>query len=492
MNIPDVMSRYLILSRNFGIVLTGALLTACQPTANVQSNLNFNPPERIMQVRAIDRTQLSPTVKLSNGATIPMTKTGDNSWSGSINVQPNNEYFVSIEWIEALPEGNLVLAQWAQNVQVDSDGTEVVLSDANYNYNLDRDGDQITNIQERENDTNPFVHNDQTETLTDIGVTDSDGSLDVGTTDSTAGTTAGSDGNSGTTSESTDGSSDTSGDLGSTSTAETTDDGNTTSGNEDDDGDDGSSDTHMKASVLIPRIATTQAPFIDGRGVFLNSQDNLTGEWADAVQFDDAGARLWIKNLMIDKGADSEDGAELRRWAAMHDGQILYVLVLSDDVGARQSDSPLFWDDDSLELFIDGDNSKLTEWFGSSDFHEIIPLLKRDSTQANNEINGRFEPGPGTVDNPLSFEFSTGPGIGPDGIRLSRWEQDVYELAIPFSSAGIVTGLPIGFELQLNDDDDGGSRDSKWGWYHPSRENDDDTDRTYLDPSVMGIVVLEE
>lgn len=536
-----ISSRSIKLARLFCFASVGGVLSACQPTSEIESNLKFSPPDRILQERAIDRTQLSPSVLLSDGTQIPMRSTGNNTWSGTILVQPDNSYFVTIEWIEALPEGNLVLAQWSQNVDVDADGTEIILSDADYDYTADLDGDTIPNFEERQNNTDPFVHNDQVNETID-GETDgssidnstSDGTSDAsnetgssdgtstdnpttgttssGTTASSGSTNAGntdSDINSGDTSAgstgigSSDGTSNP--DTGSTSSGTTA--GSTTAGSSTDIGssdgqgtasggettpetDGGSSTPQTKASVLIPRILPADAPVIDGMGVTLNGQDNLTGEWGNAVQFDDFGARLWIKNLMIDQDADASDGTQLHRWAAMHDGVNLYLLALTDDRGLREADSIDYWKDDSIELFIDGDNSKLTEWGDADDYHMIVPLLKQFSTEANNEIDGRFAPGPSSSN--LSIEFSTGPGIGPDGIRIAKWEQDVYELVVPLVAAGIEVGAEFGLEIQLNDDDDGGFRDSKWGWFHPSRVDDEDTDLTYLDPSVMGTVILEE
>jgi len=500
MEIQSMINRYLKQGRLLGILSTGMLLSACQPAPSVESNLTFNPPKTITQVRAVDQSKLKPVVKLSNGIAIPMRPIADNNWTGTINVQPNSTYFVSIEWIETLPEGDLVLALWARDVAVGDNGTQINLSDANYDFSIDQDGDQITNLEERQNNTNPFIPNDQstgtTDANTDTGLPDTDvagtaGDSDgEGATDSGAntddGTSAGTDGNTdGELSSETSGNSDS---EGSTDTGGNPDDGTSTSGSNE------VLLTHIKASALIPRISTNQAPFIDGLGVNLNGQDELTGEWRNAVQFDDAGAGLWINNLMLnpDGEADGADGAELRRWAAMHDGINLYILVLSDDINARHADSTLPWQDDSVEIFIDGDNSKLTDWTSGDDFHVVIPLLKFRSTQANNEINGRFTPQTDSTAAASAMEFSTGPSVGPNGIRVARWEQDVYEIAIPLSSVGIVVGSPFGFEVQINDDDDGGNRDSKWGWYHPSRTGGVDTDRTYLDPSVMGVVVLEE
>jgi hypothetical protein len=90
----------------------------------------------------------------------------------------------------------------------------------------------------------------------------------------------------------------------------------------------------------------------------------------------------------------------------------------------------------------------------------------------------------------LIVTFATGPGIGPGGIRRSTWEQDVYELKIDLSSAGIDTNEAFGFELQINDDDGGDGRDSKWAWKHPSRGTTD-VDGTVENPSTMGTLKLE-
>ena len=53
-----------------------------------------------------------------------------------------------------------------------------------------------------------------------------------------------------------------------------------------------------------------------------------------------------------------------------------------------------------------------------------------------------------------------------------------------------MTGRPFGFELQVNDDDDGGPREGKWGWAHPARVSED-VDRTFVNPSIMGVAVLD-
>lgn len=484
------------------------LVAGCQPatvhTDTAQSLVKFSPPARIVQTRAVNQEQLEPVVKLANGVQIPMQVTSDQQWSGTIRVRPNEQYTVTVEWIETLSDGDLVLATWSDTVSVSADGASVTLSEEDYDFNIDSDGDNVNNLQERQNDTNPFVHNDtgaiadgSNSATTDAGEeqpvenegngTDGSATNNENTTETNNNDTPSAENPAPTT------------DNEDPNSTEVVDDG--TSNNETDESGPDNTDTDatntetpqiQPASVLIPRITPQNAPQIDGLGAQLNNQDLLSGEWANAVQFDNAGAGLWIKNLMIDQGADSENGAELRRWAAMHDGEFLYVLVLSDDTGARHSDSTNMWEDDTVELFIDGNNSKNTTYGDADDFQFLIPLQQQNSTTANNEITGRYSIGPNSSDATVNIEFFTGPGIGPDGIRIKKWEQDVYEIAVPISQAGITPGTPFGFEVQLNDDDNGENRESKWGWFHPAKEGDEPLDLTYMNPSIMGTVVLQQ
>lgn len=525
------------------------LLSACQSESNAPATVKFSPPERIVKVRAIDLSLVRPVVQLGNGTLITMQPGDDNSWTGSIRVQPNQSYQLMVNWIETLPQGDLTLAQYESSVDVGEDGENVIVSPELYDYSADFDGDSIPNINEREDGTDPFdptngaggatqgsttngdtagnTTGDTTAGGTSAGDDTTTGGTSEGTDTGTGGTTAGSGTTTGSTDEGTDtgtgdttagsdtttgstttGSETTSGSTSGSTTGDTTagstagaTDGGTgvdtegdTDGTSDgtSDGNDTTGTVHTKASVFIPRISSNAAPSIDGEDVVFDSAGNLTGEWEGAVEVDDAGATLWINNLMIDNGADSDDGAELRRWAAMHDGENLYILVLSDDVGRRTSDSLQPWNDDSLELFIDGDNSKLTEYGDADDFHILLPLQPLNSTSSNNELTGRSQLGPMSSEEELDYEFSTGIGIGPDGIRQPRFELDVYEVAVPLDDANITPGFPAGLELQLNDDDDGDQRDSKWGWFHLPFTETDNPDESYTNPSIMGTVVLEE
>ena len=243
--------------------------------------------------------------------------------------------------------------------------------------------------------------------------------------------------------------------------------------------------------VFVPRISRSDAPDIDGLGVVFGADGRFGGEWSDAVQVDASGVPLGVNNLMIDIDADAPDGTPWRRWAVMHDGRYLYVVVSVEDDGERVEDSDTVWEDDSLEVFLDGDHGREDSYGDDDDYHVFFGLLAPGTARtANSNDVEDWEPGPFSSGSGLRLDFTTGPGVGPDGLQRPRHEQDVYEFRIDLRSADIEVGRPFGFELQVNDDDDGGTRDSKWGWAHPSRRGGD-VDFTYLDPSYMGTLLLD-
>ena len=60
-----------------------------------------------------------------------------------------------------------------------------------------------------------------------------------------------------------------------------------------------------------------------------------------------------------------------------------------------------------------------------------------------------------------------------------------YEIVIDLASAGIVPGRPFGFEVQLNDDDNGGVVDARFGWFEKSGSSIADSS-----PGVFGTALL--
>ena len=566
------------------------------------TTLDANPtvaielPTVLLDSDVLDSDNISPTIMLSNGASVTMQKGERNSWSGTINVAPSAQYEAIVTWSETYADQQLPLARLSQTIQVTAEGEAVVTALTGYSVDLDFDQDGVSNFQERENGTDPFaapasdaqnlLANDGTvpsnllvaestvpqatsgsgsETNPATGTAQAPFAIDltrsppeldpivtsiptevveaaveapdttVGSAPSTTETVSAA-----STQEATETSTETvpesTPDTAPTATLATTPEATPATITEPtatpqpitevepEDTDPApeslpavapspisipeatstvspdpppvtaptpiieSPAVAVIADTIVPRIATSSAPAIDGREVTLGADGMLTGEWAAAVQTDNSGALLLIDNLIIDINAEKPDGTPLRRWAAMHDGTHLYVVVIVDDNGDRQRDSlSTLTNDDSLELFLDGDNSKSTR-YGSNDFHRIFPV-QLPGADKQSATNGEID-GPNSSSTGLNVTFATGPGIGPRGIRRANFEQDVYELKIKLSSAGIVTNEAFGFELQVNDDVGGGDRDSKWAWKLPSRGLSD-VDSTITDPSTMGTLKLE-
>ena len=377
---------------------------------------------------------LFPTVTLANsGEEVIVTQTpGTIAWIVTLDLAPDTETGIDIVWQENFDNRVLKLTGQSEDLRLRSNGTIEQFNVGGFSVagtDFDFDGDGIANTQERANGTDPFV-DDTADPV--ISLRNGDSLLSAGNSTFLPGT----------------------------------------------------------ADVIVPRISQSNAPVIDGLNVTEGTNRQLSGEWAAAVQSDTSGAPLSIANLMVDIDAEVAGPTPLRRWAAMHDGRYLYVLVTVDDNGQRQRDSGVaLVDDDSLELFLDADNSK-SSTYGDNDFHRIMPLIQADAGVSLIGVSSGDIAGPNSSTAPLTIDFATGPGIGPDGLRQANNEQDVYELRIDLESAGISSDAPFGFELQINDDDDGLQRDSKWGWKHPARLTVD-VDNTRNNPSLMGTLVLE-
>ncbi len=242
-------------------------------------------------------------------------------------------------------------------------------------------------------------------------------------------------------------------------------------------------------SVIVPFIDPAIAPVIDGSGaVYAPDELRLVGEWGGATAnspgANGAGTDLFVDSLMISNTGNPSN--PFHAWAAVHDGTFLYLLVLVEDTGTRFGDSAPLADDDSIEIFIDGNNSNLTLYGDPDDRYFRIALLDANGA-ANNSFTtaGRIERGLNSAPIPMGIRFSVGIRTGPLGISSPTERQDVYEVQIPMAEFGIVAGQPFGIEVQINDDDDGGTRDTKWGWNHPMRRVSN-LDLTVSNPSFMG------
>ncbi len=127
----------------------------------------------------------------------------------------------------------------------------------------------------------------------------------------------------------------------------------------------------------------------------------------------------------------------------VYDKQALYVLVdVKDD--ELINDSVEFWLDDSVEIFIDADNSK-SQTYGPGDYQ--YHFAWDSSAPSMGETKHNKTGG-------VKYAFARTEG----GYRL--------EIKLPWSTLGTEPkpGAKIGFDVHVNDDDDGGDRDTKLMW----------------------------
>lgn len=228
--------------------------------------------------------------------------------------------------------------------------------------------------------------------------------------------------------------------------------------------------------VRIPLINPTEAPTIDG----------LRDTIYDRAVFDNfAGEQLSIDNLMVDQGALRPNGNTEFQWFAMHDDINLYIFVLTENFerGNPTRDSTDPWHDDNISLYFDGNNSKGESYDGFDDRHFYVTFLDRPEDNTNNDSNGFPFAQPGRNSAPIDLD-------NIEFVTCQCMPQYSWEFKIPLSEVGITKDNPFGFEIQLDIDHDGGTREARWGWFHPARTTFD-VDYAWRAPSYMGTAITE-
>lgn len=152
------------------------------------------------------------------------------------------------------------------------------------------------------------------------------------------------------------------------------------------------------------------------------------------------------------------------KWEGKWDERYLYLAVrVYDESIKADSDNPE--DDDSVEFYIDADNSRKASYDGINDYCMTFAWGRKQVI---------IDPkSPQTISPDLSYEFKT----TADGY--------VLEAKIPWKMLGVQIGIKsrLGIEVQVNDDDDGGGRDRKISWL--ARE-----DKAMNDPRLLGVVLI--
>lgn len=176
-----------------------------------------------------------------------------------------------------------------------------------------------------------------------------------------------------------------------------------------------------------------------------------------------SGARAYkIGNVIYSPPSSDADFSAY--YKTLWDAKNLYVLVdVTDDSLKNDSDSESWYQDDCVEVFIDADNSKSGE-YGDKDYQFHFDWDKTKPTMGETKH--------GSVAN-VEFAIVT---MG-NGYRA--------EIKFPWATLGVKpsAGAKIGLDVHVNDDDDGGDRDSKLTW----RGKEDNAWQT---PSAFGTAEL--
>jgi len=158
-------------------------------------------------------------------------------------------------------------------------------------------------------------------------------------------------------------------------------------------------------------------------------------------------------------------------WRALWNMENLYVLAevkddaLTNDSGGGDSK----WLDDSVEIYVDGDNSK-------------------DTSVGTDDHQYTFRWNDEELEEPSAIHNGAPSLVGVEYAVVTTGDGYLLEVKLPWMS---IMGQPaepgqlIGFDVWINDDDDGGdTRESQVSWYSTDGNG-------WQDPSVWGVAVLE-
>ncbi len=137
-------------------------------------------------------------------------------------------------------------------------------------------------------------------------------------------------------------------------------------------------------------------------------------------------------------------------WRALWDWEYIYGLVVVKDE-ALNNDSGVGskWNDDSVEFYVDGDNSKAA----SPDENDHQYSFRWNNTE---------------LEEPSATHNGEPSLVGVEYAVTTTGDGYIFEVRIPWTSIMGTAPTPsqeIGIEVWINDDDDGGDRDSQISWY---------------------------
>ena len=499
----------------FGLALSALVLNAGCDSHPVHdesaTGVQLTLPAKIRQVSAIDPAQLSVELKVNNRIYVTTADASGNR-TATVNVPASADSSIEVSWTEIYQGTRIKLAQQTLTTFVGATGATVAIGDAYVTQGgeFDLDGDGFSNLDERNQGTSPLVSSERPDAsalnLT-VLLPDDVLALQLGYT--VTATRGGNpvvlqkDGNvysatiNGLIAGATE---DLSIDINSltypglllataqrsVTVSQGTENALTVNGTDftvdfdaDSDG-----DTNLRevvrgrnptllADYQVPRVAAP--PLIDGQ-----FSDPV---WRGILGQPDG---LLINRLISadETGFETQDGLR-SDWVAVSDAEYLYIAVRVLDRATSFDSGVEWWKDDGVELFFDGNNSKLPDYDGIDDFHmnfrvADITRIKGARSVALPE-NMVFELSADGFDADINSGVFPG-DINQDGVTDSGFN---LEISVPLAELGITLNSPFGINVHFNDDDNGGDRDAKFVWI-----GELGLDRDYLDPSSMGTAII--
>ena len=154
------------------------------------------------------------------------------------------------------------------------------------------------------------------------------------------------------------------------------------------------------------------------------------------------------------------------RWRANWDDKNLYLWVgVTDD--KKSIDSKQTWADDSIEIYIDSDGSRNDSYDKFNDFHLSFRMGDKELTSG------------GTTPKEDIKDIQYAMRAIPTGYQLS--------VRIPWTTLRTIPKDEhvLGFDIQINDDDNGMGRDAKLSW-------NANVDQAWKVPKLFGRLILQD
>ncbi|MEM8861291.1 MAG: glycosyl hydrolase, partial [Chloroflexota bacterium] len=193
-------------------------------------------------------------------------------------------------------------------------------------------------------------------------------------------------------------------------------------------------------------VTTVDGIIIEASSSELQSGHLLLKELSSRPKFDGQVDSTWsaVQYQRVSQvlSGNLPSSTDLRaQFKAGYQDDILYMLIDVNDDEIINDSGINWWEDDGIELYIDGDRSGGSTFDNSNDF--LIGFR---------------------VNDPVAYAggYSAPLPSGTFAWQITEMGY-VLELAIPLADLGI-TG-PFGFDVHINEDDDGNGRDQKLAWY---------------------------